>query len=259
MIIHDFPQGSTEWLNARLGVVTASNMHRVVTDAGKLRKAKSGDGLAQGAQTYMHELLTEWLLGMPVHAEANQFMARGTDMEEEAAAWYSWENDCPLAKCGFITTDCGRIGASPDRLVGDDGLLEVKVPSAVQHVANLLDMTTGYDVQVQCQLYVTGRDWADLLSYNPTIPPVVKRIEKDAAFQANFEDAMFGEGGFLHWMDARKAILQQYHEARPPMTCRLWLDNRTLCGAPATTTFEGIPCCAACAAQRKEVEAEIFG
>lgn len=244
MIVHDFPQGSPEWLNARLGVCSASNMHRVVTDAGKLRKAKSGDGLAQGAQTYMHELLTEWILGMPVHAEANQFMQRGTELEEEAAAWYSWENDCPLTKCGFITTDCGQVGASPDRLIGDAGILEIKCPSAVQHVANLLCMTDEYDVQVQTQLYVTGRDYADLLSYSPTIPSVVKRIEKNAEFQANLHESLFSEGGFLHWLQASKAILEHAQAATPPCSCG---------SREGVKEIDEIWTCAKCQALTKEI------
>lgn len=252
MIIHDFPQGSAEWLNARLGVVTASNMGRVVTDAGKLRKAKKGDGLAQGAESYMHELLAEWLLGMPVHADANQFMQRGTDMEEEAAAWYSWEYDVPLTKTGFITTDCGQVGASPDRLCGDAGLVEIKCPSAVQHVANLLEMTTEYNAQVQTQLYVTGRDYCDLLSYSPTIPSVVKRIERDAEFQSNLHDALFDEGGFLHWLQASKAILQHCNAATPPCSVN-GMEGKPCGSRQGVKDVDGVWMCGACQESMQEI------
>ena len=253
MIHHDFPQGSPEWLDARLGCASASNMARVVTESGKLRKAKSGGGLSQGAETYLHELLAEWLIQMPVKAEANQYMERGTEMEDEAACWYAFEHGADVRTCGFFTTDCGRVGASPDRLVGSDGLLEIKVPGIVAHVANMLEMTREYDIQVQTQLFVTGRKWCDLLSYNPTLKSMVRRIDADMEFQGNLHEALFGEGGFLHWMDAYKGILQHFVDSTPPCQC---MTTEGKCGSR-----EGVTDCNGvwvCTKHVKTLE-EIFG
>ena len=208
MIHHELLQGSPAWLEARLGVASASNMHRVVTESGKLRKAKSGGGLSQGAESYLHELLAEWLIQMPVKVEANQYMERGAKMEDEAACWYAFEYGADVRTCGFFTTDCGQVGASPDRLVGTDGLLEIKVPGIVQHVANMLEMTREYDIQIQTQLFVPGRKWCDLLSYNPTLQSQVRRIEADVEFQGNLHESLFGDGGFIQHLEYAKEKLR---------------------------------------------------
>lgn len=212
MRIIECEQNSPAWLNARIGVVTASNMHRVVNTDGRLRRAKTGDGLAQTAQTYLHELLAEWLLQMPVNADASQFMQRGHTMEDQAADWYAFTFDAKLEKCGFFVTDCGRIGASPDRTAGDCGLLEIKVPGAVQHVANLIrtpeEFSQDYYAQVQTQLYVTGYAFVDLLSFSPSMPSRVVNITRDMEFLANLHDALFGEGGFIEHLEAAKAKLE---------------------------------------------------
>lgn len=252
MIHYEFPQGSTEWLDARLGVVSASNMTRVVNESGKQRKAKSGGGLSQGAETYLHELLAEWLIGMPVKAEANQFMERGTEMEEEAACWYAFEYGADVRTCGFFTTDCGRVGASPDRLCGTDGLLEIKVPGIVNHVANMLKMTNEYDVQIQTQLFCTGRKWCDLLSYNPTLKSMVRRIEYDAEFTGNLHESLFGDGGFLEFLEEAK---QRLADSRPTPPCQCMTENGVCGSRVAVTDQGGIWMCDKCAAAM----AQVFG
>jgi hypothetical protein len=254
MIVHDHQQGSIEWLHARLGVVSASNMHRVVNESGELRKARSGPGLAQGADTYLNELVVEYMLGEPVNVDANQYMQRGTGMEEEAAAWFAWEYETPVITSGFITTDCGRVGASPDRLVGDDGLLEIKCPSAVQHVANLRQMTSDYLAQVQTQLFVTGRDWVDLLSYNPAMPKAIKRFERNGEFIANLQDALFGPMGFLERFENVKASMHEKGFKFPAPACAIMTVEGQRCGSTdGVTDVDGVWTCQKCDQELKEV------
>lgn len=217
MIVSDALQGSPEWLQIRSQIPTGSQAHRFVTDSGKLRLARTGNGMAGGAESYLNELLAAWLIGQPVTMEANAFMERGSEMEAEAANWYAFDRDVSIETIGFCTTDCGRFGASPDRVVGERGLLEIKVPGIVQQVANIREMTDEHDIQVQCQLFVTGREWCDLVSYNPTLPSVVKRIELNQEFMLNFHESLFGDEGFCsHLASEKMKLIQRGYEPHVP-------------------------------------------
>lgn len=106
-------------------------------------------------------------------------------MEVDAVAFYELQTDQETVKVGFITNDEGTVGTSPDRLVGDQGLLEIKTPSEAVHVAYLLKAGSAYEayrVQTQGQLWISGREWNDLLSYHPEMPPAIVRIERDEPF-----------------------------------------------------------------------------
>jgi hypothetical protein len=189
---------------------------------------------------------------MPVKVEASQFMERGTDMEEEAACWYAFENGADVRTCGFFTTDCGRVGASPDRLVGVDGLLEIKVPGIVAHVSNMLKMTDEYDVQIQTQLFCTGRKWCDLLSYNPTLKSMVRGIPRDLDFQGNLHESLFGDGGFLEHLEEAK---QRLADSRPTSPCQCMTESG-VCGSRVDVEDAiGICICKKCAAAM----AQVFG
>lgn len=176
MIVHDVQQGTAEWLNVRLGIPTASDFDRIITP--KTRKASS-------SQTkYLCQLLAERLTGAPVSdIEPTDMMLRGQMLEPEAADWYEIATGRNVQKVGFVTDSDQRYGCSPDRLVGDDGLLEIKCPGATNHVAALLElMDDEHFVQVQGQLWVTGRKWCDLLFYHPDLPKRVVRIQRDEEF-----------------------------------------------------------------------------
>ena len=173
MIIHPAPQGSVEWFSARAGIPTASNFDKIITATGKPSSQAEG---------YMFKLIAERMLGV-MDEETSSFMQRGSAMEKEAVAWYEFERGVKAVEIGFITTDSGRIGCSPDRLVGDDGLLEVKCPAAHTQIAYLLvDVSKTYTHQIQGQLLVTGRKWVDWLSYCPGLPQSLIRIERDEEF-----------------------------------------------------------------------------
>ncbi len=161
-------QGSPEWHAARRGLPTASQFHRILSP--KLKVSDSSFG-------YMCELVAERLLGIDVSADATAFMQRGTALEEEAVRFYEFDQGVKTEKVGFCTTDDGLVGCSPDRLVGADGGLEAKCPTAAVHVGHMLgEMGTKYRLQVQGALWITRRKWWDLLSYNPDLRPVTIRI-----------------------------------------------------------------------------------
>lgn len=183
MIILNCEQGSDEWKRARLGIPTASQLHKVLTPrTGKLSSQADG---------YAHELLAEEMLGHPLDDAASDFMTRGTLLEKSAVEFYEFQRDLRTQKVGFILRDDRRTGCSPDRLVGDDGGLEIKCPSAKVHVGYMLGQDADtYKCQVQGALWITGRAWWDWLSYNPELPPVLIRFERDEEFISKLASAV---------------------------------------------------------------------
>lgn len=173
MIVIECEQGSPEWVNARLGIPTASRFSDIITP----RTLK----LSASSDKYMNELLAEWLLGRPVEDfDTTMFMDRGKQLEPEAIRFYELQRECDVTRVGFCLTDDRRYGCSPDGLVAQDGTLELKCPSPTTHVGYLLGEDMGkYNVQAQGQILVTGRAWNDRLSYHPEIPPFLLRTERD--------------------------------------------------------------------------------
>ena len=125
-------------------------------------------------------------MGRPCIEVVTTWMDRGSQSEAEAVSFYELQRDQETIKAGFITNDAGTIGASPDRFVGDDGLLEIKVPKEHTHVSYLLKKAVdqAYYPQVQGQLWISERQWADVLSYHPEMPPALIRVERDEKFIA---------------------------------------------------------------------------
>ena len=186
--ILDCEQGSLAWIQARLGVATASQFSRIVTKTGRL-SASRGD--------YLAELLAEWALNEPMGAleraaldgspGITDWMERGKALEPEARRYYALMQDCDVEEIGFAYYDEERlIGASPDGLVGDDGLLEIQCPSAPKHLMNMVREGPPAPkwAQMQGQLFVTGRAWCDFLSHHPDLPPVLHRFRPDENYQA---------------------------------------------------------------------------
>lgn len=182
MITLDIKQGSPEWHFARLGIPTASQFGRIVSTSTRKPLA--------GAKTYMHELLAEWLIGIPNSVEARGYMERGNNMEQWAVTYYELQRNVTTVKAGVCMRDDKLVACSPDRLVGSDGGLEIKCPSASKHVANMLEMGDEYFAQVQGNMWITGRQWWDLVSYHPEIPPVILRIERDEEYIGALSVAM---------------------------------------------------------------------
>ena len=171
-------QGSREWIEARLGIPTASQFGRIVTATGRLSKQR---------ETYMAELLAEWVFGEPKDDLAdNKWVQRGAALEPQARRYYALQTDSEPETVGLCLTDDGTAGASPDGLVGADGLLELKCPAEYTHLLWLArgGLPTQHVAQVQGQLWVTGRCWADFMSYCPELPPLLVSCKPDEQFQA---------------------------------------------------------------------------
>ena len=179
MRIIDCEQGSIEWMVARLGLPTASQFDRLLTP--KTRKPSASQG------AYRAELVGEWILGQFMEWGTTDWVERGTELEDEARRWYEMAHDVGVDQVGFVLRDDGLAGCSPDGLVGHDGGLEIKNLKLSHHMKYLLDiesLATNYVGQVQGCLYLTGREWWDILSYNPELPPVVCRVERDEEYIA---------------------------------------------------------------------------
>lgn len=175
MIIIDCIQGSEEWKQARLGKITASNFDRIITP----KTMKPSSSMAG----YAYELLAEEILGRPLDDASSSFMERGHDLEVEARDWYGWDQDVNVERVGFVMRDDAIVGCSPDGLVGTDGGIEIKCPSAAVHMSYLLgEAEVKYFCQIQGTLWVMGRQWWDFVSYCPGFPEVRKRFVRDEEF-----------------------------------------------------------------------------
>lgn len=174
-------QGTTEWKELRAGIPTASQFHRIVTPKG---------APSESQDMYLFELLAERLTGEPTFNPSSTWMDRGHELEPEAIRFYCFTREVETEPVGFITNDAGTIGASPDQLVGDDGLLEIKVPKPATHIGYLLKSGAAYKehrTQAQGQLWISEREFNDLLSYNPGLPPALYRVERDEPFIAKMD------------------------------------------------------------------------
>jgi len=170
-------QGSIEWHAQRCGKVTASRVADV------LAKTKTGWGASRA--NYLAELIAETLTGVPAVSFSNAAMQWGTDTEPQARAAYEFFTDVDVELAGFVDhpTIIGS-GASPDGYVGSDGLMEVKCPNTATHIETLLKggIPEKYQYQMYWQMACTGRQWCDLVSFDPRMPGnmqlFVKRLER---------------------------------------------------------------------------------
>jgi hypothetical protein len=199
MIIHDCVQGSESWLKARLGIPTASEFSKIITPA-------KGE-LSKSARSYAQQLVAETLMGEPIEPSIGnlEWVARGKLLEPVAVQQFEFTLDIETRAVGFITTDCGRIGCSPDRLlVGQNGCLEVKCPSPAVHISYLTD-GPGLDhkCQIQGLLAVGEFEFCNFYSYHPQLPPALVRVERDEPYISKMRAAL---GEFL---DMRDAMLEQ--------------------------------------------------
>ena len=176
MIICNVEQLTTEWFAARCGIPTASNFDKIVTTKGDPSKS---------AKKYMYQLAGEAITGIKEETYQNGQMQRGIELEAEARTFYDLIRDSEVTEVGFCYRDEKKqVGASPDGLVGADGLLEIKCPLLSTHVEYLLSnkLPTVYFQQIQGQLYVTDRKWCDFLSYYPGMQPFIIRVDRDEEY-----------------------------------------------------------------------------
>lgn len=179
-------QGSPEWLAARCGSLGASQV------ALALAKTKTGWGASR--ENIRAQLVAERLTGIPCETYSNAAMVWGIEHEEEAVAAYEFRTDLATECCGlFRHPSIAYTHASPDRLVGTDGLVECKCPLTAQHIDTLLTETidSKYVTQMQWQMCVTGRQWCDFVSFDPRMPAhmrlFVKRVHRDDVRIAELE------------------------------------------------------------------------
>jgi len=179
-------QGSPEWLQQRLGKATASRIADIVAKTKKRPPASRANYLAQ--------LVAERLTNQPTEGFKSPAMQHGTETEPLARMAYEMAT-------GELVTEVPMIdhptipmsGASPDGLVGKDGLVEIKCPNTATHIETLIadKVPTKYIPQIQWQIACTGRAWCDFVSYDPRMPEdmqlFVKRVERDDALIAELE------------------------------------------------------------------------
>lgn len=179
-------QGSPEWHAMRCGKATASRIADIV--------AKTKTGISAMRATYMGELIAERLTGVVSEGFKSAAMQRGSDTEAEARTAYEWLYDCEVERIAFVDhLTIAMSGASPDGLVGTDGLVEFKAPNTATHIDTLLgaNIPGQYIKQMQWQMACTGRKWCDWVSYDNRLPEsmrlFVKRINRDDALIAELE------------------------------------------------------------------------
>jgi putative phage-type endonuclease len=174
----DIIQGSPEWFALRLGKVTASRVADVV--------AKTKTGPSASRTNYMAQLIAERLTGAAQESFSNAAMQWGTEQEPNARSAYEFYRNETVKEIGFVLhPDIDDSGASPDGLVGVDGMVEIKCPNTATHLETLLGkmVPAKYVNQMQWQMACTGRQWCDFVSYDPRLPEhmrlFVKRMPRD--------------------------------------------------------------------------------
>ena len=168
-IITDIQQGSKEWLDCRLGRITASRMSDVLSNG-------RGGNPSKLAESYMFELIAERLTGESKPFFENEAMRWGTETEPQARAMYELMEDVNVTEVAFIEHS-EFIGVSPDGLIGGNGLIEIKAPNTTTQLKRALteSYSSDYKAQIQMQLWVSGREWLDFLSFDP-------RLDCDASY-----------------------------------------------------------------------------
>lgn len=171
-------QGSVDWHELRRGSATASRIADAV--------ARTKNGHSAGRANYEAQLVAERLTGKVTESFSSPEMRRGTEIEPEARIAYEFYADVDVEQIAYVPhPEIEMSGASPDGLVGDDGLIEIKCPKTSTHIDTLLAKTVPkkYTTQMQFQMACTGRQWCDYVSYDPRLPATMQlyiaRIERN--------------------------------------------------------------------------------
>lgn len=217
-IIHECLQGTPDWLRLRMAIPTASEFDRIVTP--KTLK------LSSQAEAYADRLLASYILGYPLEEEGTPWMQRGQELEDQA--YEAAENILELETepIGFITNEEKTIGCSPDRVISDGRLLEIKCPSPQVHVAYMRRkaVSDAYRCQLQGQLWVAEREEVVIFSFHPTMPAVHIRVRRDEVFIAALKMAV---ESFSEVLEAAKIELEQRYGpfARPLIQQTTYTDD----------------------------------
>lgn len=200
-------QNTPKWMQERLGKATASRIADVVA------RTKTGWGASRA--NYMAELVAERLTGIPQDTYINAAMQWGLDHETEAKEVYAARIFEPVTAIGFVPhPTIAMSGASPDALVGEHGLVEIKAPNTATHLATLLGepIAGKYFLQMQWQMACTERKWCDFVSYDPRLPDEMRlhpeRVDRNDEVIADLEDKV---RAFLAEVDAKVAALTEMY------------------------------------------------
>ena len=177
--VYDCEQGSEDWFRCRAGIPTAS-----------MFKAILAKGEGKTRRSYMLRLAGEIITGEPAETFSNHHMERGRALEGEARDYYTFLNDAEPQQIGFIRN--GGKGCSPDSLIGENGMLEIKTALPAILIDKILkdNFPSDHKAQVQGQLWVAEREWCDLLIYWPGLPPFIKRASRDEEYIAELSNAI---------------------------------------------------------------------
>lgn len=203
MIHYGVEQNSLEWYKLRLGIPTASNFDKILTPKKRERSSQS--------RHYLFRLVAEWIAGEVLEDEMyqSQWMERGQAKEDGAIAAYEMLAEVETSLGGFFTIDSGLAGASPDRLVGKEGIVEIKCPLLSKQVEGALNgIEADHVCQIQGQLWVTERRWLDIFSYHPKLVLPPKRVLRDDEFIKDLESAV---NLFVEDMLRARADLEREH------------------------------------------------
>ena len=185
MIVHNHEQGSLEWFMARLGIPTSSRASDLITPTGKKSTSYKRYAYELAAEVISEEPLDQW--------EGTYDMQRGKELEPMAVKFYEYATGSDTQPVGFITDDNGLYGCSPDRLVGDDGMLEIKNLKHHNHLKHVYEyasegtIPTDYVPQTRMQMLVAERSWCDLLLHHPDLPSKIIRVERDPEYDEILE------------------------------------------------------------------------
>jgi len=179
-------QRTDEWFRARAGKVTASRVADII--------AKTKSGYSTTRDNYMAELICQRLTGTVGESYQNAAMAWGTNTEPFARAAYVSAKGTGVEEIGFVPhPTIEKAGASPDGLIGEDGLIEIKCPMTNTHMNMILEqeIPTKYHVQMQWQMACTGRQWCDFVSFDPRMPEhmqlYIHQVKRDQKMIDNLE------------------------------------------------------------------------
>jgi len=200
-------QGSDAWFAERCGKVTASRVADVVA------KTKIGWGASRA--NYMAQLIAERLTGTVADSYSNAAMQHGINTEPDARAAYEFRYDVDVVEVGFVNHPIiGLTGASPDGLVGEDGLVEIKCPNTATHIDTLLwqKVPAKYITQMQWQMACTERQWCDFVSYDPRMPESMRFfcacIERNDNLIEELEEAVVL---FIEELNGKQAELESLY------------------------------------------------
>ena len=203
-------QRTDEWFAARLGKVTASKVADVM--------ARTKSGYSASRENYMAQLVVEQITGTRQESFTNSAMQWGTDQEPFARGAYEAATGNMVEETGFVNhPTIAMAGASPDGLIGDDGLVEIKCPNTATMIDTLLTgkVPQKYYIQMQMQMACTQRAWCDYVVFDSRMPAkaqlFVKRVSRDDAFIAEMEAEIIN---FLAEVDVQVSQLTQLIEGK---------------------------------------------